>query len=166
MYGLINQRHLQDIITEVCKCLGYGSNNAAHKLLLETAGAETNFGTYEDPTIYAGMGITQIDKNPFYDIRQRCSQEDRKRVLDYFGIDIQLVNWDDLRYNPLLAMIFTRLKYKKIPEEIPADVNGRAIYWKEFYNSKLGKGTPEKYLAIVKKYDRLIKAENLRDTVV
>lgn len=66
----------------------------------------------------------------------------------YFGIDIELVEWEHLRYNPLLAMLFTRLKYKLIPELVPKSIEARARYWKMFYNSKAGKGTVEHYLEV------------------
>ncbi|MBT7349732.1 hypothetical protein HN803_02960 [candidate division WWE3 bacterium] len=162
MYGLLNQRHLADVATEVCDCLGYGANGTARDILMETAGAETIFGTYKDETKFAGMGITQFDKSPFYDVRTRASVSDRKRIEEYFNIDIDLVDWKDLRYNPLLAMLFTRLKYKKITAEIPETLMGRAEYWKEHYNTKLGKGTTSKYLAASKHYGRLSEISEIR----
>ncbi|GAL07932.1 hypothetical protein JCM19237_312 [Photobacterium aphoticum] len=32
-------------------------------------------------------------------------------------------------------MIFARLRYKTVPESIPATLEGRAAYWKQHYNS-------------------------------
>ncbi len=64
----------------------------------------------------------------------------------YFDIDIEMINWQDLRYNPLLAMIFARLKYKKIPQAVPPSIRERAEYWKTHYNTYLGKGTVEHYI--------------------
>lgn len=151
-YGLIGgKKELENIARKVCDILGYGKNNVADKLLLETSGAETHFGTYKDPTTFAGMGITQFDKLPFYDIRDRKSKtiiEGRKLLIQNLDIDISLVKWEDLRYNPLLSFIFTRLKYKLVPEIIPADLKGRARYWKDHYNSKAGDGNIEHYLSV------------------
>ncbi len=146
MYGLIKKEHLENIAKEVCDCLGYGSNGAADKLLLETAGAETGRGTIKDTSKGAGMGISQIDGIPFMDIKDRVRQEDKDSIKEYFDINIEWIEWEHLRYNPLLCMIFTRLKYKKIPEPIPNDLGGRARYWKEHYNTRLGKGTVSHYL--------------------
>jgi len=146
MYGLINRHHLNDAIKEVCECLGNGSNNNADKLLYETVGAETSHGNAKDNSKYAGMGITQFDKMPFYDVKSRTRKSNKDKIRDYFNIDIDLIVWEDLRYNPLLSMIFTRLKYKLIPNVIPTTLKERAKYWKIEYNSTLGRGTIEHYI--------------------
>jgi len=144
MYGLVCD--LKHIAVEVCHCLGNGSNNTAVKLLIETAGAETGKGTINDRTKLAGMGITQFDWIGFTDVLDRTRKKDREKILEYFDINIDWVRWEDLRYNPLLAMIFTRLKYKLIPEAIPSDIKARAYYWKVYYNTEAGKGTISHYL--------------------
>ena len=150
MYGLTNQQHLDDIAKEVCECLGGGEN--AINLLLETATGETNRGQTKDLSVFAGMGITQIDRLPFLDIKDRLRQKDKEAVKEYFGIDTDYVKWEHLRYNPLLCLIFTRLKYKKIPESIPSTVEGRAKYWKQHYNSIEGKGTIAHYILATKHF--------------
>ena len=144
MYGLIKCCSIREIAEEVC--LALGGNEDVVNILVETAGAETNHGLVKDTTKEAGMGLTQFDKMPFYDVRNRTSAANTQRVMDYFGIDIEWVEWEELRYNPLLALIFTRLKYKLIPEAIPKTLEGRAKYWKKWYNSLLGKGTIEHYI--------------------
>ena len=145
-YGLLSLAHLDELATTVCDCLGYGSNGNAVDLLTETAGAETIKGTMIDPTIYAGMGLTQFDKLPFQDVKDRCREQDKEKIKKSFDIDIDLVEWEHLRYNPLLALIFTRLKYKKVPQAIPLTLEDRAKYWKVHYNSSAGQGTVEHYI--------------------
>jgi len=156
-YGLIKEEHLEDIALVVCNVLGHGKNKTAMHLLLETAGAETHRGKVKDRTVGAGMGITQFDKLPFQDVKDRCSDRSKELIKEAFDIYIELVEWEDLRYNPLLAMIFTRLKYKKVPSEIPKSIEDRAFYWRKYYNgitttnkdgsiSKGGKGTEQHYL--------------------
>lgn len=151
-YGLIMVEDIDFIADEVCRCLGKGSNGTAKNLLKETAGAETTHGQLKDLTEFAGMGLTQFDKLPFQDVKDRCRDTDKKEIKEYFDIDIDLVEWEHLRYNPLLALIFTRLKYKKIPNPIPTDMQGRAKYWKQFYNTEAGKGTIKHYMSVNKRY--------------
>ena len=146
MYGLINQQHLKDMSHAVCDCLGHGGNHNAVELLLETAGAETKRGTYKDSTLYAGMGITQFDELPFQDVKDRCRDSDKQKLINSFDIDIDLVEWTDIRYNPLLSLIFTRLKYKKIPDVIPLTIQDRYTYYKKWYNSYEGKATLAHYI--------------------
>lgn len=145
-YGLIKEEHLKDIAEAVCDSLGYGSNGTANELLVETAMAETHGGTLKDPTLYAGMGITQFDKMPFQDVKDRVRSSDKMKLLQDFDINLDIVEWEHLRYTPLLAMIFTRLKYKKVQEAIPSTLEERADYWKYYYNTLAGKGTAEHYI--------------------
>lgn len=150
-YGLTNQLYLKECIDIVCNCLGYGINGVADELLIETARAETGAGTIADNSIGAGMGITQIDKIPFVDIQDRVRHSDRDKIKEELGIDLALISWEHIRYNPLLCVLFTRLKYKKIPETIPSSIKGRAEYWKTYYNTEAGKGTVKHYIDANKK---------------
>lgn len=145
-YGLTDSKQLETIAYQVCDCLGNGSNNKATDMLIETAGAETGKGIIKDSTKFAGMGITQIDELPFKDVINRTKQKHKDMLKEYFNIDIDLVEWEHLRYNPLLALIVTRLKYKLIPELIPNKIEARARYWKVYYNTAAGAGTVEHYL--------------------
>jgi hypothetical protein len=56
------------------------------------------------------------------------------------GLLRMIHDWDRL------AVLFARLHYIKFPEAVPRTVSGQAEYWKRYYNTVLGKGTPEKYL--------------------
>lgn len=153
MYGVINPRQISDTVKYVCDILGNGKNNNASKLLLETAMAETALGKTRDLTKYAGMGLTQVDEGTFEDIKKRIRFEDVAIIKEKMGIDLSWVKWEDLRYNILLAFLFTRLKYKKIPAEIPTTMEQRAIYWKQHYNSyaENAKGSVGHYLEANKK---------------
>lgn len=145
-YGLIKKSHFEDMVMAVCDCLGHGKNKAAYNLIIETANTETNMGKTKDRSISNGHGITQIDEICYIDILSRTKSADIEKIKECFDIDIELTTFNDLRYNPLLSAIFTRLKYKFVPEEIPSNKKGRAEYWKMYYNTLAGKGTTEHYL--------------------
>ena len=147
-YGLIDEEEFYKIVDEVVKVLGNGKNHNADKLLLETARAETNLGFTKDLGIKTGgVGLCQFDELPFNDVKQR-SLKYRELILDKLKIDISKVEWSELAYNPLLSVLFCRLKYKLIPEEIPTTLEDRAKYWKKYYNSVLGAGTIYHYLTM------------------
>ena len=148
-YGLVGGKlRIRDLAWSVCDCLGNGANESAIDLLIETCGAETNFGRYKDRSIYAGLGIMQFDKIPFNDVKARTRDKHKATILEYYDIDVNLVEWDHIRYNPLLSILFARLKYKLVPEEIPTTLDGRAYYWKKYYNTLDGKGTIEHYIEV------------------
>ena len=73
MYGVINSKQLYDTAKYVCDILGHGANGKAVHILLETAAAETNLGKTKDTTKGAGTGLTQFDKLPFQDVKERSS---------------------------------------------------------------------------------------------
>jgi hypothetical protein len=144
-YGYIDFEVINKQAKVVCNCLGYGINHTAHKLIVETATTETGLGRIKDTTLGAGMGICQFDKMPFYDIRDRSAKY-KEKIYRELGVDIDLVEWEHLRYNSFLSLLFCRLHYKPFPEAIPQDIKNRAAYWKKYYNTELGKGDVEHYL--------------------
>lgn len=145
-YGL-NGRSVLEIAIEVCDVLGHGLNKMGPALLAETAAVETQLGNYKDPTPNgAGYGICQFDLIGFQDVIRRTRARDKAKVLDYFGYYLDGSKLEDLGDDPLLSLIFCRLKYRLIPDLIPTDIVSRASYWKRWYNSELGKGTVEHYL--------------------
>lgn len=153
-YGVINLKRIDEDAQMICDCIGNGLYGTAKEMIIETAIAETGLGQIEDKTAGAGMGITQFDKLPFDDIRDR-SIKLRPKILKELHIDISLVEWDDLRYNQFLALLFTRLHYWLKGDPIPARIEERAKYWKLHYNTVQGKGTSEHYLEMNRKYGAL-----------
>jgi hypothetical protein len=61
--------------------------------------------------------------------------------------------WADiLEKNIAAAIVHCRLKYWRVPMRMPNTLEGRAKYWKKYYNTEQGKGTEEKYIDTVKEY--------------
>ena len=155
-YGYIPSKdELMNQAKKICDCLGYGINQKAHLLILGTATTETGLGTIKDLTVGAGMGICQFDNCepyfPFDDLKKR-SIKYRDKILAGLGIDISLVEWEHLRYNTFLSLLFCRLHYLPLAETIPETVENRAKYWKKYYNTVNGKGTPEHYIEMNKEF--------------
>jgi hypothetical protein len=51
-----------------------------------------------------------------------------------------------LKTDVALACLFARLHYLRVPAPVPADVVAQAWYWKKYYNTRAGRGTPHGYL--------------------
>jgi len=144
MYGLTSEFELKQHIKSVVAIVGGGES--AERLLIETAAAETDLGKQPDRSWNVGIGIMQFDYIGFIDVQQRTRASLKKEILQTFGVDVDKTKHTDLRYSPLVSVIFARLKYRLVPHAIPKSIEGRADYWKKWYNSELGKGTPEHYL--------------------
>lgn len=144
-YGITRPSQLAEMIKDVIAVMGGGTN--AELLLAETCQQETHFGRYRDPTPDgAGRGPSQFDWIGVVDVIERTPQRLKDLVNEEFGINLDQLEHDDLDYQPLTCLILTRLKYRLIPAAIPDTVAGRADYWKEYYNTSAGKGTPEEYI--------------------
>lgn len=152
-YGLVALAQVKHFAQAVCEVLGKGEQNAAVWLLCETVAVETQFGTFKDSTPNgAGRGLAQIDKISFDDVQARAARADIDALKAAFDIDIKNIEWDDLNFSPLLALVFARLHYKLRPGAIPLTMKGRAEYWKKFYNSLRGKGTVDQYIVSAHKF--------------
>ncbi|WP_345984323.1 hypothetical protein WCX49_06710 [Sulfurimonas sp. HSL-1656] len=158
LYGLPSKAALVEIVDNVVSVLGGGE--PARLLLLETAAAETDMGNAIDRSWFTGIGLMQFDPIGFDDVKERTPARIKKIVNQYFGIDIDRATINDLRWSPMLSVVFARLKYRLIPEPIPKKlissvpfdiddpemIDGRDAYWKRHYNSMAGAGTPEHYV--------------------
>ena len=143
-YGLTNTCQVKSLARLVVSALGGGDK--AFNLLVETASAETLLGTFPDVhPDKLGVGLCQHDQIGLDDI-QRNSTEHFDKVKSAFGYDLASIRLAKLADDPLLSLICCRLTYKRVPAAIPNDLFGRALYWKEYYNTHSGKGSPEEYI--------------------
>lgn len=145
-YGLKSKEDALQYARKVVEALGGGE--PAVRLLVETAAAETLLGQLKDPTPYAaGTGLTQVDKGTFDWLKQLYADHRLGNlIIQHFNIKLSATQYQELETSPLLAMIFCRLRYYAVPKAIPADLDGRAAYWKQWYNTSAGKGTVQDYL--------------------
>lgn len=147
-YGLVTPQQVIDTAALVARIIPGKSKQKTFHLLIETAAVETKLGHYKDPTPNgAGRGLNQVDPDTFdwLQVKYRDTAI-AMDILDATGIDIGRVNHDELDYNPLLSMIWCRLRYCAVPTAIPESQAERAAYWKKFYNTVAGKGTVEHYM--------------------
>lgn len=150
-YGLKMRSDIAVFSRKVVSVFGGGYN--ATRALIEFAAVETNSGEYPDAhPDKLGVGLTQFDQIGFDDVQQRTRPKNKQRLKDMLGYDLDSLQLADLAYDPLLSLAMTRLKLMLIPEEIPDSVEGRAKYWKKYYNTELGKGTVEKYIEKVSRH--------------
>ena len=61
---------------------------------------------------------------------------------------------DALEKNIAAGIVHERLKYWRVPKKMPNSLEGQADYWKKYYNSESGAGSPEHFIELVKKYLR------------
>lgn len=133
-------------------------SKAAENLLVGTAIQESGLKFLKQKGNGPALGVFQIEPDTHTDVwvnylNNRAGQGELGRVIahdfprpnDYHG---SLV-WD-MAY----ATVIARVIYLRRPEPLPNadDVPGLAAYWKQWYNTPLGKGTEEEFIKNYLKY--------------
>ena len=141
-------------ITDTLKAIGLYSENAV-ELLMGTCAQESHLGKYRRQ-LGGGpaLGIFQMEPATFRDISEnylRYKPELREKILQAAGIEY--FNAEELVDNDWMAICFARVHYLRVKEAIPCNLSGWAYYWKRYYNTRLGKGTEEEFIANYKKYN-------------
>ena len=151
IYGVCDLNDIKTIARETADKYQYGANREnLYKMLLETAIVETDAGNaYMDINRNYGRSIMQFDKVGYDEaLRVRAL----KGNLDYQKeVDLGYMS-NALQRNPRFAMYLARFFYLGKSKPIPDTLKDRANYWKIYYNSVYGAGTPEKYINLVKKH--------------
>ena len=140
---------------------------------------ESNLGAKSSEVSYSPF---QIDPIGYQDIAEKAEAGEGQtlkrasianellRNMDY-GDDIDITNFDydkssvdnQLR-DPLIGALVTRLKLATIPKSIPSNLSEQAVYWKNKWNTKEGKGKPEEYINQVQYYNSILGNKTHDDT--
>lgn len=148
---------LRRLIRETLQPIGLYSL-PAEELLMLTAAVESNLGHYIYQVRGPARGIFQMEPTT-----EKClwdnfikykSEELQEDISEYDTIDE-----DDLSYNLAYQVIMARMHYLRVPKPLPRSHDRRALaqYWKDHYNTHLGRGTVEKALT---KYGRYVMEES------
>lgn len=132
----------------------------AVNLLLGTAAQESELGRWlgQIGTTDGAKGIYQMEDATFEDIRDRYLEQPGKEPLK-----LLLSQWAPGRPTPEIlagnlyaATFFARVHYWMVPEPLPEFIEEQAEYYKEHYNTPLGKATVEQYMD---RWDQFIEGQ-------
>jgi hypothetical protein len=133
---MFNKNQFKDLIERTLKEFDLYSE-AAVNMLLGTAAQESKFATYlKQLGNGPALGIFQMERPTFDWLK------------NVYGNKYPIGNFEELEFNLKQAILLCRLRYKVVPESLPAadDVEGLAAYWKKYYNTPLGKGTTAEFV--------------------
>ncbi len=161
-YGINSDAELTAAIEYTVQNFAMGANvDNLRAMLRETAITESNYGRaiYNNKRGF-GYGAFQFDPIGMKQsllVAESKGQLNKIRLLSLTTSDLSPANYkgvyeNDLQLKSTLQAILCRMYYAGIREAIPSTLEGRARYWKKYYNSVLGAGTPEKYIARVKNF--------------
>jgi len=152
----MDKHQLRDLITRVLKEVDLYSHDAVELLLL-TAAAESNLGQYiRQVGGGPALGIFQVEPATESDIWENYLSyrpEFCKKISGLFpsGGTFEI---EEMEFNLGYQIIMARIHYLRVPKPLPkaGDVEGMASYWKQYFNTPLGKGTIEKAMKAYEKY--------------
>lgn len=154
--GILCKDLREVVIRPALKKLGLWSESAEN-LLLGTAAQESQMGRY----------LRQIGGGPAIGIYQ-CEPATHQDVWDNYLIYkgpllgavtkltvLHMPRMEQLAWNLMYATAIARIHYLRIKEPLPKadDIVSLGCYWKNWYNTHLGKGTVEEY---VKSYTAMV----------
>ena len=141
---------IRGLIVEVLEKLddaGIRYSPEAVDLVFETGNAETGYRHLEQMGGGPAKSFWQVELNTLADnwenyISYRKPLIEALYKLGYIEKDPEF----SIVANIAVGIAMCRIYYYRQPGSIPKTIEGRADYWKIFYNTEGGKGTPEHYL--------------------
>ncbi|MCG8317469.1 MAG: hypothetical protein MI976_29980 [Pseudomonadales bacterium] len=127
------------------------SSAAAEELLLGTAVQESlNFTYRRQVGGGPARGYYQMEPATHDDIWNNYLKyrPDLAAIVDSFVHSNSVDRYEALENNDEYASAMARVHYLRVPAALPAqgDLVGQANYWKQYYNTPLGKGLPQEYI--------------------
>lgn len=124
-------------------------SESAVNLLLGTCSQESNMGRHvRQLNNGPAIGIYQIEPKTHNDVIYNyvIYRNDLHKIIQHwqFGQNMS----EHLAASVFYQTVIARIIYYRVPEKLPEaeDVKGLANYWKQYYNTPLGQGTPEEFM--------------------
>ena len=144
---------MRQLVENTLKAIGHYKPEAA-ELILGTCAQESAYGKYRKQ-LGGGpaLGIFQCEPATFNDIFENYLIYKSELLGKIIEISkIKRINPEDLVDNDVLATCICRVHYLRIREAIPKDLPGWARYYKQYYNTPMGKATEEQFISNYHKY--------------
>ena len=121
----------------------------ALEMIYRTGKAESGYRTLQQYGGGPALGFFQMEPATYRDIWENyvMYREKYRNKLYSLGFDDSKMDYC-LMSNIGIQVAMCRLHYRRVPSALPKaeDLEGQAKYWKEHYNSHLGKGTIEHFM--------------------
>ena len=162
---MISISQMRSLVKATCSKMGekYASDDAV-ELILATGIVESRYeyirqmGDGPARSFWQVEPATCVDNLAHYlkhrpELMRKCAEASMVDVKHWQNYDERV--WAEiLEKNIAAGIVHCRLKYWRVPKKMPSSVEGQAAYWKKYYNSEGGKGDPEHFVEVVKKWLR------------
>lgn len=150
---MLNKSQLRNLVEKTLIAIDLHSKDAVN-LVLGTIAQESGGGEYLRQ-LYNGpaVGICQMEPATFDDHVEnylKYKPQLKEKIKKFTGINKFKVTY--LEWNLAFSIAMCRVHYRRRPEPLPTTLQGYASYWKNYYNTYLGKGTEREFIYNYKKY--------------
>lgn len=153
---MFDPKQFSGLIHTTLNDLGLGlRSQAAVQLLLGTAAQESRFGTYLHQINGPALGVFQMEPETEMDIWYRFLAY-RPAIENAVELTtgVSGPSCMHLRGNLIYQIAMARVHYFRVPHPLPdpGDIDGMAAYWKQHYNTPLGRGTTDEFVKNYRRY--------------
>ena len=142
------EESIKRIIKETLDHMNLYSEDAL-EMIYRTGKAESGYRTLQQYGGGPALGFFQMEPATYRDIWENyvMYREKYRNKLYSLGFDDSKMDYC-LMSNIGIQVAMCRLHYRRVPSALPKaeDLEGQAKYWKNHYNSHLGKGTIEHFM--------------------
>ena len=142
------EKSIKRIIKETLDHMNLYSEDAL-EMIYRTGKAESGYRTLQQYGGGPALGFFQMEPATYRDIWENyvMYREKYRNKLYSLGFDDSKMDYC-LMSNIGIQVAMCRLHYRRVPSALPKaeDLEGQAKYWKNHYNSHLGKGTIEHFM--------------------
>ncbi len=158
---MISIDQLRHLIFRICYEMGdkFGTKDAI-QLVLETGLVESRYKYLTQLGDGPAKSFWQVEPATAVDNLQHYLKHRKGLLAKCVEVSyVDLKYWQDyseplwaeiLERSLAAAIIHCRLKYWRVPKRMPNTLEGRAKYWKQYYNSSQGAGSEEKYIETIR----------------
>ena len=164
-FDMISISQMRTLVADTCSKLGdkYASSSAVD-LVLATGIVESRYEYIRQMGDGPARSFWQVEPSSAVDnlihylkhrpkLMAKCAEATLVDLKHWQTYDEKL--WEEiLEKNIAAGIVHARIKYWRVPKRMPTTVEGQADYWKRYYNTEQGKGDPEHFIEVVKKWLR------------
>jgi len=139
------KKSIRKLVKRVLKDLNLYSEEAVN-LVMRTGMAESGFRNLEQVNGRA-IGFFQVEPLTAFDIWENfvMARPKYRDVLLRYGFDESDIIFI-VTSNIALQIALCRLHYRRVKDPIPLSLQDQAVYWKTWYNTRMGKGTIKHFI--------------------
>tara|TARA_R110002020_G_scaffold474718_1_gene706858 strand:- start:2843 stop:3331 length:489 start_codon:yes stop_codon:yes gene_type:complete len=160
---MISITQIESLVKDTCSQLGskYASDEAV-KLVVATGIVESRYeyirqmGDGPARSFWQVEAATAVDNLAHYlkhrpKLMSKCADASYVDLKHWQNFDEKV--WEEiLEKNIAAGIVHCRIKYWRVPKRMPNTIEGMANYWKKYYNTEQGKGSPEHFIDACRKY--------------